>query len=600
MPLEGENSLLKKRDSQNVHYMSIPIQRNADDYSSEYQVQPGSHPKRHLLDQPIGSFKGVNSLGRFASSFRRANSFMNIEVGTDKERTYFKDGQDALFDPHTLAPASDGRRLSLAVTTRGGVSVRPSVDEFHISPANRLDGSALYDDVESLSAIVSPTSFDQGIYRSPTLCFQDPTHAADPDTPSVTLKQVETKEGKVVTMLAGQSTAPQTVFNSVNVLIGIGLFALPLGLRYAGCIFGIALLATFAAVTFCSAELLSRCQDTDPTLISYGDLGYATFGSKGRALISFLFTLDLLGSGVALLIIFGDSLNVLFPKYSVTFFKIIAFFVITPQAFVPLSVLSNLSLLGIICTLGTVVCITFCGLVKSTSPGSLVDPIVPPLWPENMTNFCLSIGLLSACWGGHAVFPNLKSDMRHPRKFKSCLVTTYSITATADISTAVIGILMFGMSVKDEVTKSLLLTEGYPRFIYVLISVLMSLIPISKAPLCARPVTSVVDVMTGVGPLEDDYNTDTVSRSKPIIKAFNKLVVNVFMVGISILFPEFDKFIAFLGAGLCFLLCLILPCLFYMRICSDTIKRWENIVCVVTIVVSVFLSVIGVGAAIIS
>ena len=43
----------------------------------------------------------------------------------------------------------------------------------------------------------------------------------------------------MVTVLAGQSTAPQTIFNSVNVLIGVGLLALPVGLMKAGWVYGI-------------------------------------------------------------------------------------------------------------------------------------------------------------------------------------------------------------------------------------------------------------------------------------------------------------------------------------------------------------------------
>ena len=162
--------------------------------------------------------------------------------------------------------------------------------------------------------------------------------------------------------------------------------------------------------------------------------------------------------------------------------------------------------LGIASTLGTVFCILFCGLSKPNAPGSLLEPAKLSLWPEDFKGFCLSIGLLSACWGGHAVFPNLKSDMRHPAKFKKCLVTTYSITATADIATAIIGFVMFGMVVKDEVTKSLLLTEGYPDFVYGTISALMALIPVAKAPLCARPIASVFDVLMGVSHQDADLS----------------------------------------------------------------------------------------------
>lgn len=56
----------------------------------------------------------------------------------------------------------------------------------------------------------------------------------DKEREPLLVKTVRSDEGKVEVVIVGQSTLPQTVFNSVNVLIGIGLLSLPLGLRYSG------------------------------------------------------------------------------------------------------------------------------------------------------------------------------------------------------------------------------------------------------------------------------------------------------------------------------------------------------------------------------
>lgn len=192
--------------------------------------------------------------------------------------------------------------------------------------------------------------------------------------------------------------------------------------------------------------------------------------------------------------------------------------------------------------------------------------------------FCLSIGLLSACWGGHAVFPNLKTDMRHPEKFKDCLKTTYKITSMADIGTAVVGFLMFGNLVHDEITKNLLLTAGYPNFVYGTISALMAVIPIAKTPLNARPIVSVLDTLMGIEGAEAKFEGRQFYFAK-FQRIFNRILINVLFVTIAIVFPKFDKLIAFLGAGLCFAICLILPCLFYIKICKATIKPWEKRIC---------------------
>ncbi|KAH3899235.1 probable Vacuolar amino acid transporter 1 [Saccharomycodes ludwigii] len=588
-------------NNNNATYGSIEIRKNNNGNNGIHISRRGS-----IFDQPFGSFKGPNSLSRFASSFKRANSFKSVELHHDKERSFFKDGYDELYDPNTLAPSAHGRRLSLALSNSNlnGATNNRTLLQNQASISDLLSHSGnqtVFDDrdsaVSSLSPSVSGTSHVG--YLNGIAANASSTNTVPFDSNSIVLKKVETKNGNVVTVLAGQSTAPQTVFNSVNVLIGIGLLALPLGMKYAGWVVGIPLLFLFAIATFCTAELLSRCLDTDPTLISYGDLGYAAFGAKGRALISLLFTFDLMGSGVSLFILFGDSLNALFPQYSVTFFKLIGFLIIAPQSFVPLSVLSNVSLLGIISTTGTVVVIFLSGLYKSTSPGSLINPMPTHLFPKSFNDFCLSIGLLSACWGGHAIFPNLKTDMRHPEKFKDCLKTTYSITSVTDIGTAILGFLMFGSSVMDEVTKSVLLTQGYPNFVYFLISALMAIIPIAKTPLNAMPIVSILDRLMGIHNVQLDFERGTFKYYGALfLGGFNKLMVNLIFLLVSIQLPAFDKLIAFIGAGLCFMICFILPCLFYLRICRERVKPWERVACHVTIVVSAVLAVLGIGAAI--
>lgn len=608
---DTEQQPLKNNDYRSqVHYISIPIDRNPEFEDGNAEIRGPSFETRRqsILDHPLGSFRGVNSLSRFATSLRRANSFRHIDVNPELERSFFKDSNDEIFDPDTMAPAHNGRRLSVALRQAPNISMRPSITNIeNRSIADSGTNNAILTEDMSMDygSVYSGLGMENQSILRPSISIAelasnlglDGYQGNITENDSIMLKQIEDKDGKVITVLAGQSTGPQTIFNSINVLIGIGLLALPLGLKYSGWIIGLTMLIIFAAGTFCTAELLSRCLDTDPTLMSYADLGYAAFGNKGRALISCLFTLDLLGCGVSLIILFGDSLNALFPSYSVTFFKIVGFFVVTPPVFLPLSVLSNISLLGIISTIGTVLVVAGCGFYRETSPGSLIETMPTHLWPKDFKSFCLSIGLLSACWGGHAVFPNLKTDMRHPHKFKDCLKSTYKITAITDIFTAVIGFLMFGDTVKDEITKNLLLLEGYPNFVYGLISALMTIIPIAKTPLNARPIISVLDVLTNVQNAEAKYEGTRLKMAYGV-QNLNSLLVNVVFVLIAIWFPQFDKLIAFLGAGLVFFICLILPCLFYLRICKVTIKPWEKVACYITIFVSLTLSSLGVGAAI--
>jgi len=48
---------------------------------------------------------------------------------------------------------------------------------------------------------------------------------------------------------------------------------------------------------------------------------------------------------------------------------------------------------------------------------------------------------------------------------------------------AVVGYLMFGENVLDEISANIFLTEGYPGWISVLIAIGIAIVPITKLPL---------------------------------------------------------------------------------------------------------------------
>jgi solute carrier family 32 (vesicular inhibitory amino acid transporter) len=249
--------------------------------------------------------------------------------------------------------------------------------------------------------------------------------APDKEREPLLVKQVEQDDGKVVNVVVGQSTLPQTVFNSSNVLIGVGLLSLPLALKYAGWVIGLIFFFYSALVTNYTAKLLAKCLDVDNALITFADLAYVAFGNKARIATSILFTLELLGACVALVVLFADSLDALIPGLDVTGWKIICGIVLLPLAFMPLRLLSFTSILGILCCAGITIGIFVDGFLKAEHPGSLRQPAHTYLFPENWGTVPLSFGLIMSPWGGHSVFPNIYRDMRHPQKYSKGVNITY-------------------------------------------------------------------------------------------------------------------------------------------------------------------------------
>ena len=81
------------------------------------------------------------------------------------------------------------------------------------------------------------------------------------------------------------------------------------------------------------------------------------------------------------------------------------------------------------------------------------------------------------------MFPNIYRDMRHPQKYNKGLRYTYGFTYSLDLTMAVGGLVMFGNAVREEITSNILLTDGYPRPLSILIVVLIAIIPLTKIPL---------------------------------------------------------------------------------------------------------------------
>ncbi|QSS55834.1 vacuolar amino acid transporter 1 [Histoplasma capsulatum var. duboisii H88] len=496
--------------------------------------------------------------------------------GTRQETTYGRPLTDGEFDESTRTTPLLGRSYEESYLTT--VSSR-------ISESARLNAAQLHREHQLLEA--------------------GAVVAAEPDDerePFV-VKRIQHEDGSKETIIVGQSTVPQTIFNSVNVLIGIGLLSLPLGLMYAGWFIGISLLIFSAVSTTYTAKILAKCMDVDPTLVTYADLAYISFGPHARIVTSLLFCLELMGACVALVVLFADSIDALFPGLGALRWKLICGAILIPMNFVPLRLLSLSSILGILCCTSIVLIIFIDGIIKTESPGSLRDPARTSLLPDNWNAVPLSFGLIMSPWGGHSVFPNIYKDMRHPHKYGESLWITYIFTFLLDLAMAVAGWLMFGPDVRDEITSNILLTAGYPNWLSVCIVAFIAIIPLTKVPLSCRPLVSTVESLCGLHPPPPNPNRKNKPRNtskqapstllRKTVQFTARIVTICIITFIAIVFPYFDRIMALIGASLCITICIILPVAFYLKIFGRSILFWERVVDWVLLGVGSVMAVVG-------
>ncbi|KAH7037767.1 transmembrane amino acid transporter protein-domain-containing protein [Microdochium trichocladiopsis] len=418
----------------------------------------------------------------------------------------------------------------------------------------------------------------------------------DGERPAILVREVE-QEGKIVLAVSGQSTLPQTVLNSTNVLIGVGMLSLPMGLRYAGWVPGLIMLGLCAAVTSWTAGILAKCMDLDPTIITFSDIAYISFGSKARIMTSILFTLELLAACVALIVLFADSLVLLFPgSLTVTEWKVLCTVVLLPLQFAPLALLSFTSFVGILCCMSIVIIVILCGLLKATGPGSLIEPAATYLFPANWMTLPLSLGLLMSPWGGHGVFPNIYRDMRHPHKYTRAVSYTFGFTFGIDSLMAVLGYVMFGDGVRDEITANILDTTGYPNILNIILVIVIAIIPLTKIPLNAQPINATIEVVCGLRQQHVAGESSMVGLSataRGLLKALVRVGVLCVFLAVSIAFPAFDSIMAFMGSALCFTICVTLPLAFYLKLFGHELSAREKLFTWCVMLTSLTLSIVG-------
>lgn len=372
----------------------------------------------------------------------------------------------------------------------------------------------------------------------------------------------------------GTSSLLASTFNSVNVLVGVGVLSLPFAFKVSGWIVGFVLLVCFMLLTNYTARIVTKCLDFNddeiqiavpdkmmgkteeldeqlladhateitrllpeesvpPTsamessfgslsirnkqLLTYSDIGEAAFRQKGKAFISVIFSLELFAAAVALIILISDSLKSLFPDISLIFFKLIAFAVVTPSLWIRnLQILSYGSFVGIVAVINLIGVVFLDGLTYTESPGSLINPADTNLLPPSIFNLPIVFGLVMAGFSGHAVFPNIYREMKEPKQFSKMLNISYTATFILYSCMASIGYLMFGDKTLDEITKNIAGIPGYNQALNTFTVWLIAVNPATKYALTLNPIAVTLEVW--LSRIAKKQNTDLLSSRNNKIK----------------------------------------------------------------------------------
>ncbi|KAF8140795.1 transmembrane amino acid transporter protein-domain-containing protein [Mycena galopus ATCC 62051] len=400
----------------------------------------------------------------------------------------------------------------------------------------------------------------------------------------------------------GQSTFGQTLFNSIAILLGIGMLSEPLAFAYAGWGMGLVLIVFYGYISCYSAKILAGIILSDPRLRSYADIGRKAFGPRSTLVISILFCLELFAVSVILVTLYADSLNSLLPQYSSNTYKLWGIFILIPTVFLPLSLLSYTSILGILSTILVVVVILVDGVSKTDAPGSLWSPAETSFGIDNWNRLGVAFGLFMAGFSGHAVIPSLARDMVDPSEFNKMIDWAFVVATGIYALIGCAGYLMFGNSVSQEISMDLLSTPGYNAALNEAALWMLVLSPLSKFALTTQPLNTAIQILIGIdspigAPEELEAKLAEPHRGarisfKRTLGVLQRIAVTLLSVAVSILVPEFSAAMAFLGSFSAFVLCVIGPIA-----AKVALERRCGVFDGVVLVLALAMGVWGTGAA---
>ncbi|KAL3481872.1 hypothetical protein BJX99DRAFT_253389 [Aspergillus californicus] len=200
---------------------------------------------------------GVNSIDNFARSWQRAACFPEVFPRRPSFATVDSEEWLASSGDFLRPQGSPYADLDSALT-------RPLKSDNETVSGQRhgiIDGGHLEPYLATSYGTISSRVSESA--RKHVIEFHRQQHAhpeppVGPDGEPLLVKQVQHDDRTRDNIVLGQSTVPQTVFNSVNVLIGVGLLSLPLAMKHAGWLLGLMFLLFAAATTSYTAKVLAK------------------------------------------------------------------------------------------------------------------------------------------------------------------------------------------------------------------------------------------------------------------------------------------------------------------------------------------------------
>ncbi|KAL2633656.1 hypothetical protein R1flu_005135 [Riccia fluitans] len=380
----------------------------------------------------------------------------------------------------------------------------------------------------------------------------------------------------------GTSSFWQATINTVSILFGMGMLAIPYAAEQGGW-FSLTLLLLFAVMCCFTGYILGDCMRNNRLLNTYQDIAGEAMGLRGRLIFTIFLYLEILACLVGHTISVGDNLAQIFPGLQSN----LPWLHIRPSAFLasvamlimaPTVLMRDLSYVAYLSFGGILTSLTVVGAVAWTGVTDVGFTETIPFARFGRWRFI--IGLYAYCYSGHPVVPSIYSSMKDPSKFHGMLILSFSIATVTYAGLALMGSSMFGETTLSQITLNI------PRNLTVATVVLWTtvLTPLTKFALGIVPIAT---------ELESLLPFDSRSKLHWTVGTVIRLCILLFIFAVAVAFPFFARTLDFIGSSLSITISILFPCAFDLILHGRSMHKLRFVVDVVVLTVGTCFAVIG-------